>query len=159
MRWHEITENLSQVTGEDVRDLYASIPPDLETLLSGHDADAPDFLDIDWSGDVARLKRMLLPYSTRELTLFRAIRGKPDLQNLGIHWSISEETVDFGQTLITARVSQDAIDWVGTVARGIHWWEDEQEITLFRECDLTILSIRDIEDIDPEIKGPIRGRT
>jgi hypothetical protein len=152
-KWISLFETaLNNVTGEDVRDLYVSAPSDLHVLL---DDGEDDWGTLDWGPDTERWKKFLSQYAGRELILYRWIKGRPDTENLGIHWSMNPDiNADFGGTLITARVHPNAVDWVGTVARAIHFWEDEEEITLFREMPIDIIGIKDdLENEDVSVQG------
>lgn len=153
--WIHLIENaslLSKVTNDDIIEYYEremeNDRSDLDTLL-----DNDWILTSDYSKDITRVSNQIgALLSSGKVRLYRAIKGNPDLGAIGIHWSTDRDT-DFGNTLITIEVSIDAVDIVGTIARGIHWWDDEQEITLKRGQRVSIVSIEDREGIDPTIKN------
>jgi GNAT superfamily N-acetyltransferase len=145
---------LSAVSQEDIISYYEENHPDLETLL-----DNDWTLTADYQRDIDRLKAELQPFAKQKhLTLYRAYRAiGVDRDALGIHWSIDPDT-DFGTRLVTIEVAMEYVDWVGTIARGVHWWNDEKEITLHKGVPVQIISVKDLEGIDaPEPGGP--GRT
>jgi hypothetical protein len=148
--------DITQMTTDDVTDYYKSHPEDLHTLIDGYDdGDGSVILNTDYTSDIALLKPTLIPLAQQEtITVYRALRASVgiDLNGLGIHWSIDPET-DFGNTLVTAQVSPDCVDWVGTVARGVHWWNDEKELTLKSGCPIYVVSVADREGIDPNGKS------
>ena len=150
--WISLLENyaLATVNNEDIIDYYQEDHRDLDTLM-----DNEWILTVDYTSDIEALKRTLAPYAKGStITLYRAIRGKPDTNNLGIHWSVDSAT-DFGETMMTIEAPISAVDWVGTIARGVHWWNDEQEITLTKGEQVMIQSIVDTDQTRINIVGKI----
>lgn len=96
--------------------------------------DEMDRLVIGCWGQYNSAANNLKPHMVGDLSIVRRFPLAPDLSHsLGIHWSLAgrpASTHSSGEYILGATVSQDSVDWVGTFARCMLWWNGEFEITL-----------------------------
>lgn len=162
-KWIDILceTSLNDVTPQAVSALYSSdSEPDLAKLRVDYDDYGTDISTEDYTREIKALKKSLLRYSHGPITLYRGLmvgEESYDLKSIGTHWTLLEEPLFAANILITAQVPQEAIDWVKTIARGIHWWDEEAEITLIKGKRITVTQIYDLNEEKVIVGEPVEG--
>jgi hypothetical protein len=128
-----------------IDDLKASLEVDWYDIFG--EEDLPGDILEPWHVDTSTLKKIAAYYapalrsSKSNLAAISKMQSIPVTRrfaetpsgDLGVHWSYGETenplTKGRGENIVKGVVPNNKVDWITTLARAMHWWDAEQEIT------------------------------